>query len=434
MANKKKLTEEQESQIKILLANNEMLEKTKNEVKERGKKVDQIVRAQQEVIDHINSIDPTVLDNPQKYAPKKEKQTSQLFGNTDMSIFDMLNDIESEKQDLTPYETPTQEVTEVKEDEKYDLAPTETVISTESTFGDTQANAQYDVIQLPSNGQCYKNKMDRVPVAYLTAYDENIITSPNLYKDGLVIDFLLKNKIVNKEINPDDLVSGDVDAITLFLRATSYGAEFPIVVADPDTGEQIESIVDLTTLKPKEFTLIGDENGWFEFETPVRKDKLKFRYLTRKMEKQLQKVNELENNGTKAYMLEGEREILAAAVASDKVLKESDKKVLRNALAIMGTWAKKLNETNQSQFNKIVTNSLQMQVMSVNGNTDREFIRKYVASMPAMDALSLRKYIDKHRPGIDFDIEVQRPESLGGGSFNTFLNWDDSVFLNIPDL
>jgi hypothetical protein len=100
----------------------------------------------------------------------------------------------------------------------------------------------------------------------------------------------------------------------------------------------------------------------------------------------------------------------------------------------MESWSKKLKEVNNSLFNKIVTNSLQLQVMAVNGNTDREFVRKYIMSMPAMDALSLRKYIDKNRPGINFDIEVQRPESLGGGSFKTFLNWDDSVFLNIPDL
>jgi hypothetical protein len=433
---KKKLTEEQESQIKILLANNEMLEKTKRETIERGKKIDQIVRAQQEVIDHINSIDPTALDNPQKFAPKKEKKTSNLFGDTDMSIFDMLDDIDNEHSiSVAERETPSNDVTiEEEEHNEYDMTPSETVISTESTFSDTNSNAQYDVIQLPSNGQCYKNKMDRIPVAYLTAYDENIITSPNLYKDGLVIDFLLKNKIVNKEINPDDLVSGDVDAITLFLRATSYGPEFPIVVADPDTGEQIDSVVDLTSLKPKEFTLIGDENGWFEYETPVKNDKLKFRYLTRKMEKQLQKVNEIENNGTRAYMLDTEREVLTAALASDKVLKEADKKVMRNAIAIMGNWSKKLKDINQSQFNRLVTNSLQMQIMSVNGNTDREFIKKYVASMPALDALNLRKYIEKNRPGIDFDIEVKRPESLGGGSFKTFLNWDDSVFLNIPDL
>jgi hypothetical protein len=313
-------------------------------------------------------------------------------------------------------------------------ANTETVIPGATTFNNIDATAQYDVIQLPSNGQCYKNKMDRVPVAYLTAYDENIITSPNLYKDGIVIDFLLKNKIVNKEINPDDLVSGDIDAITLFLRATSYGPDFPIVVADPETGEQIETTVDLTTLKPKEFTLVGDENGWFDFETPVKKDKIKFRYLTRKQEKQLQKIVELENTGTKAYMLDDNRASLNAAMMNDKLLSEAEKKTLKTTIAIMEKWSKKLKEMNNSRFNKLITNSLQLQIMSVNGNTDREYIHKYINSMPAMDALSLRKYIDKHRPGINFDIEVKRPESLGGGSFNTFLNWDDSVFLNIPDL
>ena len=166
----------------------------------------------------------------------------------------------------------------------------------------------------------------------------------------------------------------------------------------------------------------------------IPKDKLKFRYLTRKQEKQLQKINEIESNGTRAYMLDTEREILAASISTDKLLKESDKKVMRNAISIMGEWSKKLKEVNDSKFNKLVTNSLLLQIMAVNGNTDREFIKKYVNMMPAMDALSLRKYIEKNRPGINFDIEVQRPESLGGGSFKTFLNWDDSVFLNIPDL
>jgi hypothetical protein len=72
--------------------------------------------------------------------------------------------------------------------------------------------------------------------------------------------------------------------------------------------------------------------------------------------------------------------------------------------------------------------------MAVNGNTDRDFIRKYINSMPARDSLMLRRYINENRPGINFDIEVERPESLGGGSFSTFLNWDDSVFLNIAEL
>lgn len=432
MANKKKLTEEQESQIKILLANNEMLEKTKKETKERGKKIDQIVRAQQEVIDHINSIDPTALDNPQQYtATKPTVKSNDLFGDTDMSIFDILNEREAEKEIVeTPQET---KVAEVKQEE-YDLTPSESVVSTESTFSDIESNVQYDVIQLPSNGQCYKSKLDRVPVAYLTAYDENIITSPNLYKDGLVIDFLLKNKIVNKNINVDELVSGDADAIILFLRATSYGPDFPIVVRDPETGEQIETTIDLASLKPKDFKLIGDENGWFEFETPLKKDKIKFRYLTRKMEKQIQKVNELENYGTKAYMLDEEIETLNASMIGDKFIDDNDKKVIKNAIKVMEKWSEKLKKENDSRFNKIITNSLQFQIMSVNGNTDRDYIRKYINSMPARDSLMLRRYINENKPGIDFDIEVQRPESLGGGSFKTFLNWDDSVFLNISDI
>ena len=433
MANKK-LTEEQQNQIKVLLANNEMLEKTKNEAKEKGNKssVSQIERAQQEVIDHINSIDPTALETAKK--EKKKSTSMSLFGDTDISIFDMMDEDKPTKwTEEEKLEEPSVKDAEAPADVDM-YANTETVISESTMYNNTESFAQYDVIQLPSNGQCYKNKLDRVPVAYLTAYDENIITSPNLYKDGLVIDFLLKNKIVNKDINPDDLVSGDVDAITLFLRATSYGPEFPIVVRDPDSGEQIETVVDLTTLKPKDFKLIGDENGWFEYETPLKKDKIKFRYLTRKQEKQLQKITELENNGTKAYMLDNERETLAGAVATDKILSDAEKKTMKAAISIMEKWSKKLQEINKSLFNRIVTNSLQLQVMAVNGNTDREFIKNYINSMPARDSLMLRRYINENRPGINFDIEVERPESLGGGSFSTFLNWDDSVFLNIADL
>jgi len=436
MANKK-LTEEQQNQIKVLLANNEMLEKTKKEAADRGKKssVNQIERAQQEVIDHINSIDPTALENAKK--EKKKANSIDLFGDTDMSIFNVFEE-ENESRPTKLVEDTDLSSISVKDAESpadNDVyAGTETVIAEATTFNDIDPTVQYDVIQLPSNGQCYKNKMDRIPVAYLTAYDENIITSPNLYKDGLVIDFLLKSKIVNKEINPDDLVSGDIDAITLFLRATSYGPDFPIVVADPETGEQIETTVDLTTLKPKEFTLVGDENGWFEFETPVKKDKIKFRYLTRRQEKQLKRLNEIESYGTKAYILDTEKDTIAGLMLNDKLISESDKKSIKATLSIFDTWSAKLKEVNDSKFNKFVTNSLLLQIMSVNGNTDREFITKYVRNMVAFDAMKLRNYIGKNSPGINFDIEVQRPESLGGGSFKTFLNWDDSVFLNLPEL
>ena len=432
---KKKLTEEQENEIKTLLENNKMLEKTKKEAESRGKaqSVKQIERAQQEVIDHINSIDPTVLGSSNKKtslsSTKKEVKQVNLFQDTDMSIFDILeenNKVMEEEKEIKNVETSS--------NDEYDMTPSETTIADNSNFNDIDPTLKYDVIQLPSNGQCYRNKVDRVPVAFLTAYDENIITSPNLYKDGLVIDYLLKSKVVNSEINVEDLVSGDADAIILYLRATSYGPEFPIVVNDPDTGEQIDTIIDLTKLKPRDFKLIGDENGHFEYTTPILKDKIKFRYLTRKQERQLRQVTELEGYGTKAMMLARESESLKAALMNDKYVNDNDKKIIRAAISAMEKWSKKLKDVNNSEFTKIMTNNMQLQIVAVNGNYDREYIRKYINQMPARDSLMLRKYINDNRPGINFDIEVERPESLGGGSFKTFLNWDDSVFLNISDV
>jgi hypothetical protein len=432
---KKKLTEEQENEIKTLLENNKMLEKTKKEAESRGKtqSVKQIERAQQEVIDHINSIDPTVLGSSTKKtslsSAKKEVKQVNLFQDTDMSIFDILeenNKVMEEEKEI--------EIAETSSNDEYDMTPSETTIADSANFNDIDPSLKYDIIQLPSNGQCYRSKVDRVPVAFLTAYDENIITSPNLYKDGLVIDYLLKSKVVNSEINVEDLVSGDADAIILYLRATSYGPEFPIVVNDPDTGEQIDTTIDLTKLKPRDFKLVGDENGHFEYTTPILKDKIKFRYLTRKQERQLRQVTELEGYGTKAMMLARESESLKAALMNDNYVNENDKKTIRAAIAAMDKWSKKLKEVNNSEFTKIMTNNMQLQIVAVNGNYDREYIRKYINQMPARDSLMLRKYINDNRPGINFDIEVERPESLGGGSFKTFLNWDDSVFLNISDV
>ena len=432
---KKKLTEEQENEIKTLLENNKMLEKTKKEAESRGKaqSVKQIERAQQEVIDHINSIDPTVLGSSNKKTSlssnKKEVKQINLFQDTDMSIFDILeenNKVMEEEKEIKNVE--------ISSNDEYDMTPSETTIADNSNFNDIDPTLKYDIIQLPSNGQCYRNKVDRVPVAFLTAYDENIITSPNLYKDGLVIDYLLKSKVVNSEINVEDLVSGDADAIILYLRATSYGPEFPIVVNDPDTGEQIDTTIDLTKLKPRDFKLIGDENGHFEYTTPILKDKIKFRYLTRKQERQLRQVTELEGYGTKAMMLARESESLKAALMNDKYVNDNDKKIIRAAISAMEKWSKKLKDVNNSEFTKIMTNNMQLQIVAVNGNYDREYIRKYINQMTARDSLMLRKYINDNRPGINFDIEVERPESLGGGSFKTFLNWDDSVFLNISDV
>ena len=422
---KKKLTPEQEKEIKLLQANNEMLQKTKEEAKLRGTKesVKRIEIAQQDVYEQLKKIDTDIAEKIFNENSLEEKSvvTSMLENNySDESVYDVLSKNEKKTK---------------KENKKTETSKTENVVKeaiiSNTDFNNVDLDMQYDVIALPSNGECYKNKTERVPVAYLTAYDENFITSPNLYKDGLVIDFLLKHKIMNKDINIDELVSGDVDAIILFLRATSYGVEFPIYVRDPQSGEQIETVVDLSTLKYKEFNLKADSNGHFEYELPVSKDKVKFRFLTRKDEKNLSLLSSLESENVKAQTIKSSLNVLKEAVKSDKYLDGKEKQELLKDFEKMNPWIQKLEETNTTPYNKLITNRLEMSVVAVNDNYDRKYITKYVKNMVAKDSLMLRRYIIENEPGVNFEIEVERPEILGGGSFKTFLEWDDNVFLNI---
>ena len=78
-------------------------------------------------------------------------------------------------------------------------------------------NISYDVVELPSRGIMYPNRTKSVKVAYLTAADENILSSPNLIASGEVINELLKRKVLTKEVAIEDMVEEDRQAILLSL-------------------------------------------------------------------------------------------------------------------------------------------------------------------------------------------------------------------------
>ena len=84
----------------------------------------------------------------------------------------------------------------------------------------------YDVIELPSRGIHYANKKKSVKVSYLTASDENILSSPSLVSTNGVITELLKRKVIDKDLNVDDIVQEDKEAILIFLRNTAFGTEY----------------------------------------------------------------------------------------------------------------------------------------------------------------------------------------------------------------
>lgn len=115
-------------------------------------------------------------------------------------------------------------------------------------------------------------------------------------------------------------------------------------------------------------------------------------------------------------------------LGEDEVLTVAERKDITNAINKLSDWAEKFKD-DASHFSHRATNELEMQIMSVNGNTDRKFIHSYIGTMPIKDASAIRRYIAKNTPGVDYNLEIEKPESLGGGSMSVFLQFDQFIFL-----
>ena len=135
----------------------------------------------------------------------------------------------------------------------------------------------YDVLELPSQGLLYPNKKSSVKVEYLTAYDENVLTSPNILASGRLIDVLIERKVKDLGFDHKLLLEGDRMAIVLFLRVSAFGENYIQPVVHPTTKKVVEGEIDLTKLEQKKLTVKPDENGLFDFLLPKCNKNLKFR-------------------------------------------------------------------------------------------------------------------------------------------------------------
>ena len=419
-------------ELEILESSNLMYENTKNKARIEMKRVlneDGSRRFTDEQIENkISLIEEAQKELFQKYEAfggnVEELKTKTLKGETGKKTKKSSKKTKVVENVTTPVITPKK----IKEVEPIS-APEQVILKDEFLpVSNVNNNSAYDVIPLPSKGECYVNKMATIPVGYLTAYDENLIVAPNLYKDGQLFDYLLKEKIMTN-VNPGSLLEGDRDAIILWLRATGYGNEFPVSATDNETGEEFESIVDLSKIKFKEFKLKGDENGWFDFKLPVSGDNIKFRFLTHQDIINLNSIDETENATLKKARLTRIIATLNDLIEDDESGKTMKKRVFES-IRTLEEWENSL-EDDESMFTNAITNRMELCVMSVNGVTDRTYIANYVRNMRVKDSSALRKYINENEPGLDFNIEVEKPESLGGGSTTVFLSLDQYVFLNI---
>lgn len=216
----------------------------------------------------------------------------------------------------------------------------------------------YDVIELPSRGIHYENKKKTVRVAYLTAVDENILSSPNLIATQQVVNELLKRKVMDKDLPVEDLVEEDKQAILIFLRNTAFGTEYKLTLTDPKTDKEFTVEVDMSTLKTKDFKLEEDENGEYKYYMEKSKVNITFKFLSKKQEDEIDQIRESWNG---------------------------------NGVA------------------PIITKQLEFMIKSVNGNRELMQIRAFIEKMPIKDSQDFRKFVNENKPGLDLTQNITTP-------------------------
>jgi len=128
-------------------------------------------------------------------------------------------------------------------------------------------NLPHDIVMLPTGGVFYKSKKKSVKVGYLTASDENFLLSNLNSKDGIVMS-LLRNKIYEHDLRPEELLDEDIQAILLFLRNTAFGPEYVVKINDPNTGKNFETTIVLDELNIKQGLKKPNEDGTFTVQLP----------------------------------------------------------------------------------------------------------------------------------------------------------------------
>jgi hypothetical protein len=215
------------------------------------------------------------------------------------------------------------------------------------------------LVPLPSKGLVYPvgsplYGKEEVEIKGMTTQEEDILMSRALIKKGTVITELIRSCLMDPSVVVNDLLSGDRNALMVAVRITGYGPEYTPQVQCPACESRQEYQINLSDLeiKPLDIEPVSPGVNQFAFQLPVSKKTVVFRFLTGKEEE----------------------EIMA-------LMENKKKKGLAN--------------------DNVVTTRLFYSIVSIDGNTDRSTISKYIQFMAARDSLFLRQYIDKHEPGID---------------------------------
>lgn len=225
-----------------------------------------------------------------------------------------------------------------------------------------------ELIELPSKGLLYPKDHPlaggTLEIKYMTAKEEDILSTESYIKQGVVLDRLCESLIVTKGVKYGDLLIGDKNALLFAARSFGYGPNYQTSVESED-GVEIPINVNLDELKHKEIdeTLITPHENRFKFELPKSKKMIEFKLLT------VQDQKDIDN------ILKGFKKLGPMATASN------------------------------------LTTRLKKMILSVDGSSDPATISQFIDNMLAIDSRAFREYLLKIQPDVDLEVDVEDPNT-----------------------
>ena len=229
-----------------------------------------------------------------------------------------------------------------------------------------------EVIELPSKGLVYNEGSQlasgKIRMKYMTAREEDILTSDLLIKDGTVIDKLIQSMILD-QVNYDDLVIGDRNWLMVAARILGYGSEYKFIQQDPNHSDnQQEVTINLNELEFKDIdeSQFNNENR-FNFTLPISKYEIEFQLMNRRLDKEVDK--------------------------------EINKK-----------------KFNKDKISRVLSTRTRRMILSINGETDSFKLDKLFYNISTRDLKSFRDHLRELQPDVileytfisDVDGEVHR--------------------------
>jgi len=239
-------------------------------------------------------------------------------------------------------------------------------------------NFPTEIIELPSRGLIYPKdnplSSGKIELKYMTAKEEDILTTQSYIRDGSVLDKLFQSLIISngegEPIKYTDLTVGDKNAIMISSRILGYGRDYEVEITDPFSGKKQKESIDLTQFQNKEYdgsAQIELNKNEFEFLLPHSKRKITFMALT-----------------------------------------ESKDRKIKHDLEEL----KKVNKKLKDDVSKELTTRLKTVILSVDGEYNQQKINHFVDNeLFALDSRELRKYINEVTPDVDLTYEFISDET-----------------------